>query len=391
MPKGEILEIERLRGIGVLFVWLCHVPYFYPYLGDAQDYGGDGAMYMFFTMSGVVVTMSFLKILPNFPANFGFKQRLKLAWPALKVFYFKRVCRIVPIGLVWSAIPLYFTFVFNASGEFGAPDLQRVLKEFITIWTFTYNYVSIFDLPNPQLLYYHTYSVEEHFYILLPLFLILVPLARGRARALLALTLIICFVTRPFWIMGEGEKQIADWMRHASHNRFDALATGVLITIMLPRWYGPLTRFFDRHRLLAGWLAVWLVAMLAFVPSHWERTTQLPVSMTLATLMSFVLIGIATLDRNYMFSNRYVARTLEYFGHRGFPYYLCHLPSYWIQQEILFRLGWKLSDSSNVFLHILMTMAIVEVSHRWVEKPLIAFGRRVTKPWIEEMASRQAA
>ncbi|MEQ1723117.1 MAG: acyltransferase, partial [Pseudobdellovibrio sp.] len=166
---------------------------------------------LFFAISGFVIMNSFLKTLSQKDINF---------WKACKIFWVKRVFRILPAAWFWLMIYLLLTYYFNATGAFGniSENLQDAKAAIL-------QYANIYGVScwgdggqaqcGPNGIYW-SLSLEEQFYILLP---ILVLVFRNYFKYfLIVASLCLFFVNRPEWSWG--------WAL-----RTDAIMFGVLISI----------------------------------------------------------------------------------------------------------------------------------------------------------------
>ena len=163
----KLREIQRLRAVAALLVLVCHWGplrrMFPPILQDPWS-GVD----LFFVISGFVVTLSLVRLLPDLGEEPSFAVAYDRAKQALKAFYARRFFRIMPAALFVALMTRVFAGVFPT--HFGSTRSWMV--EFVAFFGGIYNYMSGFrgDL---HLNVYWSLSVEEHFYLLLPvLFLV---------------------------------------------------------------------------------------------------------------------------------------------------------------------------------------------------------------------------
>src|SRR3989338_4341451 len=97
------LEIERLRAIAGIMVTGTHglFLHIFPTFMRQSFIGVD----LFFAISGFVVTLAFLRIVRITMTNAGsLEDRLSKSVIALKTFYIRRVCRILPLAFTWMLI-----------------------------------------------------------------------------------------------------------------------------------------------------------------------------------------------------------------------------------------------------------------------------------------------
>jgi peptidoglycan/LPS O-acetylase OafA/YrhL len=94
----KLREIERLRAVAVLMVMAVHGfidPGWLPDVARASWSGVD----LFFVISGYVVTLSLVRLLPPLDVEASFAASFDRARQALKTFYVRRFFRIMPAAL----------------------------------------------------------------------------------------------------------------------------------------------------------------------------------------------------------------------------------------------------------------------------------------------------
>ncbi|MDE1190878.1 MAG: acyltransferase [Arachidicoccus sp.] len=151
--KHKFYGLDHLRAFAIFFVFLYHYPAVVKNVPDwlltAGQFGWTGVD-LFFGLSGFLISSQL------------FAHIKKAQHISLKEFYLKRFFRIIPVYLV--TISLYFLLPF-----FREREALNPLWKFLT---FTQNF-------GLDLQHYGTFShawslcVEEHFYLLLPLILLL--------------------------------------------------------------------------------------------------------------------------------------------------------------------------------------------------------------------------
>lgn len=154
----KLYGLDHLRAFAILYVFLFH--YFIlsegqpQWLPDIAKFGWTGVD-LFFVLSGFLISSQLF---------FQIKQGQNIS---LKQFFLKRFFRIIPVFLV--SLGLYFGFPFFREKE-SLPPLWKFL-------TFTQNLgLNLKDFGT----FSHAWSlcVEEHFYLILPLILILFQLIK---------------------------------------------------------------------------------------------------------------------------------------------------------------------------------------------------------------------
>lgn len=368
----KVKDIEFLRGLAVLMVIICHVPYFGNYIKPVflQTWTGVD---LFFVISGCVVSLSLLKTLPQIHGDLF--DRIEAYRNPLKSFFLKRLFRITPLALLWAIIPLSCAFLFNQSGSFKTTTFFEAYNQLLGIFTLQYNYLYIFNLVPHELGHYWSLAVEEHFYIILPLFFLMLPSNAQRLRASLIFVCLITFFIRPLFPLKDVDQEIAwRWMRFASHNRFDSLFLGVILGI-LAHHRPKASHSNSRYPYLATGMVV-LIGMLWLVPGMEITAPLWSLQITIINLICFVMVYFASLDLNLLCANQFLKQIGTFFGARSYALYLVHYPSYKLTDEIFYRLNSDQVHFKIVFF-LVLTGILSELSYRLVELPFIKLGRKV--------------
>jgi peptidoglycan/LPS O-acetylase OafA/YrhL len=118
----KLKEIERLRAFAALLVLCVHWPPLQKFLPAmlADPWSGVD---LFFVISGFVVTLSLVRLLPPLEGEHSFVDGFSRARPGLKTFYVRRFFRIMPAALAVALLVRLMTGVLPA--EFGT---SRLLK-----------------------------------------------------------------------------------------------------------------------------------------------------------------------------------------------------------------------------------------------------------------------
>jgi peptidoglycan/LPS O-acetylase OafA/YrhL len=204
-------EVDALRGMAMTLVILIHC--------KLAPFGWMG-VWLFYVVSGFSVTTSL----------FGGRQRPSSIGAAVRGFYARRARRI------W---PLYFAFVGINIVVLLAVGWIEPLQEIPWLLSFTYNLKMIFTVYTPQTewgAFGHlwTLSVEQQFYLVFPLLL----LVRGRAArgfVLLGVIALAPLIRAAFghWVtsLGWDAERAAFAVYAFAPAHFDAFAIGTLIAL----------------------------------------------------------------------------------------------------------------------------------------------------------------
>jgi peptidoglycan/LPS O-acetylase OafA/YrhL len=235
-------------------------------------------------------------------------------------FLVRRGFKIYPA--FWVLILLTTGVVIATAGRVR-PNLSFSARAILHELVFVQNY-----LPG---LWYHTWSlaVEEHFYLLLPLVVVLLLRRAGATRAdpfaplpfLIGGVAIACLGARAYVTA----TQPFNYFTHlfATHLRLDALAFGVLLSYAYHFREAAFRRWVDRFR--SGMLVTGVFMLsLAFV-FPLETTPWIPSIGLTVFYVGAGLILCAVLDREPRATP--LVRLGAYVGRRSYSVYLWHLPA----------------------------------------------------------------
>jgi peptidoglycan/LPS O-acetylase OafA/YrhL len=154
--KSNILVLDGVRGVAVLMVIIFHVnrvtgdnlwdPRTNPLASSISTAGGTGVT-LFFVLSGFLLFMPFAKAL-----------LFKTDWPLMRVFYMRRVLRILPAYYV-----SLFILILLQNPEYLHPDHFKNLFLFLTFFMDS-TQATFRQINGP----YWTLATEWQFYMLLP-------------------------------------------------------------------------------------------------------------------------------------------------------------------------------------------------------------------------------
>jgi len=235
--QPKLFGLDHLRALAIILVFLFH--YFIlsggqpTWLPDLAKFGWTGVD-LFFVLSGFLISSQLFAQI---------KQGQKISF---KNFFLKRLFRIVPAFLV--TIGLYYFFPFFREKE-RLPPLWKFL-------TFTQNLgLNLKDFGT----FSHAWSlcVEEHFYLVLPLILILLQFTNTlkKSYGLLIALLLFGFAVRiysfnQFYLPNaEDENSWLYWYKYIyypTYNRLDGLLVGVSIAAVnqfLPAFWIKLSKY----------------------------------------------------------------------------------------------------------------------------------------------------
>jgi peptidoglycan/LPS O-acetylase OafA/YrhL len=374
-------DIEVLRGIAVIYVVVYHaygnlIPWKSPELSlFFRNFGGWSGVDLFFVISGFVIARTLIPRLDACATRYEF-------WVTSVAFWVRRYLRLLPSAWFWVFAVLLCCLFFNSSGAFGTFKLNFVSGLSAILQVANFHLAATFGTPGGSGALFHLWSLslEEQFYLLLPLLV----LASGRwLPYVLGAAILVQLVSSR---SGLYEMLL----------RTDGILLGVLLAMFSrTRAY----QFFDPAFLKTMWfikipaLGILFVG-LAVVGGEKVNLVSHPVS--LITLISAALVFLASYDQDYLLRKGRVKKLLMWVGSRSYAIYLIHIPAFYMSREIWFRIGHPASTNFNpayldqlVITAIILILLLSELNYRLLEMPMRLKGRELSRK-IEAKYSRHS-
>lgn len=356
MPRpvqGRYLPaLDGLRAIAVALVIGYHVAA--PGMG-----GGLLGVAVFFTLSGYLITTILLR---SFRRTGGLE---------LKTFWLRRARRLLPAVLVVLAVVLALTFVMDRAAM-PAREIEALSALFyVANWATIargVSYFQRFDAPSP-LSHLWSLAVEEQFYLIWPLLLLLLlRVCRGQLRRVAAVT--TALAAGSFLLLSILHTPGLDNTR--AYEGTDTRAGGLLLGAALAMLWRPreipegrsAPRVFDIIG-VAGLIGIgWLVMTTDEYSASLYRGGLL--LLTLSTLAAIV----GAVQPGTLFGRVLGTRPFTWLGERSYGVYLWHLPVIALMPASVFRtVPWVRSG-----LAILITLVVSTLSWRILEDPIRRLG-----------------
>lgn len=321
--------LDGLRGVAIVLVMLshAHVPMF-----EGAFFGVD----LFFVLSGYLIT-SLLLIEARQTGGIDvwrfWRRRLFRLMPALLLF----------LGVYCLVAPL----LWPNAGDWYSDALVSAL------YLADYG-IAFFDQPS-SLLHMWSLSVEEHFYLVWPLLVVVLArrVPRGHWwRCVLAL-LVVAWVWRLYWV-AQGQ------LFYEIFFRFDTRATGLLagsllaaLVIEQPAWFRHV-----KGRLNQG---LWLVLLVPLLMSlKWDDMAVMTWGMTVVELATMVLL-LAVMPRQGLVFEMLNQPALIKLGQLSYGIYLWHYPVF---RALRAHMDWP----AVLLLGGLLSAGIAALSYHTIER-----------------------
>lgn len=376
------IEIERLRGVAVIMVIVTHgiFLHLFPVFMRRSFNGVD----LFFAISGYVVTLSLLKLLPPSSTHISsFRDRLRQSSVAIKTFYIRRAFRIIPLAAAWLLIYFILSLMFYrpiGPNIFGNP--QDVLKEIYAFFSGTYNYLVNYGLTG-NVSHYWSLSVEEQFYLVLPILFVVFFTFKRRITAILGLLFILIFLI-PF-ITGMSNIKILTLI---FAQRYFTLFFGVLVALFTTKQQVIFKSQLFKKRLFLMAISV-IVALLIFVLWSLSGLTSDKFAYNsgyiVAGMISTALVYLASFNKNLVLNFPFINKFLEFIGSRSYCIYLSHFAFIRLNIFVVNNPNLKIPElykagqfgqtiqSMMIFSVILITS---QIFYKYLEQPSIKLGKK---------------
>ena len=369
------LEIDRLRAFAVLMTICIHFSrIFFPW-NMHQGYAHGGGLLnllenswmgvdLFFVISGYIISKVIVEKMDNHSGNIFLQGRV------IKEFFVKRFFRIYPLVVTFYIFVLLCSIFLNKSGFFSSPENN--IEAGISIFTYTFNYYfGSGEYHAFTLSPYWSLSVEEQFYLLFPFFLMFVKSHKHRILILFSFLFLISFIIRP----------LSDGNIFYTQNRCDGLIYGcILYYLSINKIFLSLFSTLRGNTLFIKSSIVMLIFILATITAiGFPMAATIPIG----SIISTILVAIASLEINAISFGGYVNTVLDYIGSRSYSLYIVHFPMFTLTQELFYRLSliyhWEIGESFALPYSVVafaLTILISECSYRFIEKIFILKGKR---------------
>ncbi len=366
MGSKRIMDIEVLRAIAVLGVLFHHLQGLFsdpvPLLASLRAWLGLWwGVDVFFAISGFVIARSLI------PALRSCRNRQE-CWEQTRNFWLRRAFRLLPSAWLWLALMLLLCVFFNRSGAFGTvqANVQATLAGVFQYANFRFA-DAIFHYEYGSSFVYWSLALEEQFYLLFPLLILLC--RKHLVWVLLALVAVQLFLERTSLLMSV---------------RTDALALGVLLAMWSVQ---PGYRRWQPTFLRRPWAGISLLVIVGLLLSYLgaERFTTAPYRIGAIAILSAVLVWIASYNGDYLLPAGRLQRAMAWVGSRSYGIYLIHIPVYFLVREVIFRLqGAGLpSPAGHPIITLLLACGLIvllsELNYRFIEMPMRDRGTALVK------------
>ena len=351
--------LDGLRGVAILLVVVYHNFDFAGYF-----FFGWLGVDLFFVLSGFLITDILLKTLdkPGFLRN----------------FYTRRVLRIFPLYYLTLFIILIILPLFKSLHI----DLSYYQTNQVWFWAYLQNWLFIF---NPQhgskmLLHFWSLGVEEQFYLIWPLTILLI----RRPKVLLAIVgglLVVVGITR--FVLWNLHIENLAYANLYLFTRIDGICVGCMLALLMK------IDFMYLRRNVAWIITTLAVFNFLFYFFNQKFSPGSPFFAfvgytTFAILFGFILYE-SILGKLRIFNIVFNNSLLKFFGKISYGLYVYHWPVYlllfpFFKQYCTTQLSFSgfAASIASAFIVIMISIAISVISYRYFESYFLKLKKKFT-------------
>jgi peptidoglycan/LPS O-acetylase OafA/YrhL len=338
---GHRPELDGLRGIAILLVLLHHA-------GIPVIHGGHIGVDIFFVLSGFLITA----LLCQEYEHYG---RINL-----KNFYIRRLLRLTPALAFLLAVLGAYTILTKSGAE-----LVKTGKAIVYTALYLSDFALAFGFAKLGALE-HTWSlaIEEHFYLLYPLALVLL-LGKRMSRRLIFIifgALIIAITIHRAFLWGPAAQEV-NRVFYAFDTRADGLLIGCLLGLVVSWGKLPSVKWF-----LA--LPPVLTLFFAVVFVSWDSALY-AYGLPIINLSTALVLAFALTARPAFLTNK----ALVWVGTISYGLYLWHNLIFILARERITESPWGV-----LILGSIVSVVCAALSYYLLEKPCLKLKERFTTP-----------
>jgi peptidoglycan/LPS O-acetylase OafA/YrhL len=360
MPR--LPAIDGLRAVAVTAVLLYHLP-----VGWLP--GGFLGVDMFFVISGFLIT-SILTAEVHATGRIG-----------LRHFWLRRARRLLPALLFMLVVIVAVSTIFARDAlSLLASDLPAVLGYF-TNWWLIFHHVSYFQSVGrpPLVLHLWSLAVEEQFYLLWPVIVLLV-VRRHRRTKLIGVVALVGAVASSVWMAVLFQSsQDPSRVYFGTDTHAGGLLLGAALAVAFPPWSrSPSVRTSARRLMGVVGLGAFAGLFTLMATLNQFGTFTYRGGLQLATVLSALIILVVT---HPAVGGARILTTpvLQWIGRRSYAIYLWHWPIFELTRP---DLDVSLSGWALTALRLVLVAVAADLSYRLVEQPFRTGQAQSVLRWL---------
>lgn len=331
----KITQIQGLRALAALLVTLFHAKWIS---------GGFIGVDIFYVISGFLITGLLIREIER-TGTINFKE-----------FYARRFKRLLPTSFFVLAITAVFSWLLipaTMRSSLGRDIIAAGLyvSNYLFAW-WQADYQNLDATPSP-VIHYWSLAVEEQFYLLWPLLILLFFMVATKLKKKIALTVLVAAVTALSFVFSIYQTETSPiWAFYSLPTRAWELGLGALLVLLPP----------IKTKKLVGLLGFVFVIASAFI---FNETTAFPGLNAVLPVMGTVML-IATINSWPPFLNDVAnSRLFQWLGEISYPLYLWHWPLLVLPSTYFAR---PLAVYERI-IAIFATIVLADLTHRFIEEP----------------------
>lgn len=344
-------DIDGLRAVSIILVLLFHINLF----GVS---GGFIGVDVFFVISGYLITSIILRHLEEGDFSLGY-------------FYERRIRRIFPALVAVLVVSLIFGWILMMPKEFAEFGSALAATSAFGSNIFFWREAGYFSMDSSFKPLLHTWSiaVEEQFYIIFPLCLMVAFRWFKKLIILLAVFGIICSLAVTEWAISSGRDDAAFYLLPM---RAWELAVGSLLAFsILPQ--------LSSHKIKSA-LSVFGIALIVASGFLYTEYTRFPGLTALAPTIGAALFIYAGIQQKLAFNKFFSGRFWVFTGKISYSLYLWHWPiivfgQYYLMRDFMFH---------EKIIAVIFCFFIAALSWKFIEQPFRAphriYNRKILFP-----------
>jgi peptidoglycan/LPS O-acetylase OafA/YrhL len=341
----KITQIQGLRALAALLVTLFHAKWVS---------GGFIGVDIFYVISGFLITGLLIREIER-TGTINFKE-----------FYARRFKRLLPTSFFVLAITAVFSWLLipaTMRSSLGRDIIAAGLyvSNYLFAW-WQADYQNLDATPSP-VIHYWSLAVEEQFYLLWPLLILLFFVVATKLKKKIALTVLVAAVTALSFVFSIYQTETSPiWAFYSLPTRAWELGLGALLVLLPP----------IKTKKLVGLIGFVFVIASAFI---FNETTAFPGLNAVLPVLGTVML-IATINSWPPFLNDVAnSRLFQWLGEISYPLYLWHWPLLVLPSTYFAR---PLAIYERI-IAIFATIVLADLTHRFIEEP---FRKRKILPTI---------
>jgi peptidoglycan/LPS O-acetylase OafA/YrhL len=331
----KITQIQGLRALAALLVTLFHAKWVS---------GGFIGVDIFYVISGFLITGLLIREIER-TGTINFKE-----------FYARRFKRLLPTSFFVLAVTAVFSWLLipaTMRSSLGRDIIAAGLyvSNYLFAW-WQADYQNLDATPSP-VIHYWSLAVEEQFYLLWPLLILLFFMAATKLKKKIALTVLVAAVTALSFVFSIYQTETSPiWAFYSLPTRAWELGLGALLVLLPP----------IKTKKLVGLLGFIFVIASAFI---FNETTAFPGLNAVLPVLGTVML-IATINSWPPFLNDVAnSRLFQWLGEISYPLYLWHWPLLVLPSTYFAR---PLAVYERI-IAIFATIVLADLTHRFIEEP----------------------